>query len=161
MNIDALIEDLEAQGYFATKSETTSEVTERVCKQVLVIRERFEDVPLAMPLLGKSFIAGFVNKNSKSTWLVIQSYEHIEPQDASTSLQQIDVTLKELICLHLIGVGVKICITEIEHTGYIIRVTGKILEFVSYESKTLWIPLAQVRYMVVEKFSIESKVWPT
>jgi hypothetical protein len=32
------------------------------------------------------------------------------------------------------------------------------LEFISFEARTLWIPIAQVDYMVVDKLSINSKV---
>jgi hypothetical protein len=160
MNIDALLEDLEAQGYFASTAEQSQQKPNQLCKSVLVVREGLPDVYLAMPLLGKDFIAGFQNRITKSSWLVIRQYSFLEPQDYGTELQLTQLSLIEITKAHLIGVPIRIGLVDQspELNGYITGNFSKMIEFVSFEARTLWIPIAQVDYMVVDKLSINSKV---
>ena len=160
MNIDALLEDLEAEGYFASSNKKEDKDTETVCKQVLVVRETLADLYLSLPLLGNNFVAGFVNKHSKSTWMIIQDYVYLQPQDHGTCLQSTKISIKRVIQAHLIGTSVKLGLrnTSSEHLGYIIRVSGSIIEFVTLEAKTLWIPLGSVSYLVVEKINTQTNL---
>ena len=160
MNIDALLEDLEAQGYFASTADQSQQKPKQLCKSVLVVREGLPDVYLAMPLLGKDFIAGFQNRITKSSWLVIRQYSFLEPQDYGTELQLTQLSLREITKAHLIGVPIRIGLVgqSPELNGYITGNFSKMIEFVSFEARTLWIPIAQVDYMVVDKLSINSKV---
>jgi hypothetical protein len=160
MNIDALLEDLEAEGYFASSNKAEEKDTETICKQVLVVRENLSDLYLSLPLLGKNFIAGFVNKHSKSTWMIIQDYVYLKPQDVGSSLQATKISLKRVIQAHLVGASVKLGLrnTSSEHLGYIIRVSGSILEFVTFDAKTLWTPLGSVSYLVVEKINTQTNL---
>jgi hypothetical protein len=160
MNIDALLEDLEAEGYFASSNKEEDKESETICKQVLVIRESLTDLYLSLPLLGKDFIAGFVNKYSKSTWMIMQDYVFLQPQDVGTSLQSTKISFKRVVQAHLIGASVKLGLrnTSSEHLGYIIRVSGSILEFVTFEAKTFWIPLDRVSYLVVEKINTQTNL---
>lgn len=160
MNIDALLEDLEAEGYFASSNNEVDEDRETICKQVLVVRENLSDLYLSLPLLGKNFIAGFVNKYSRSTWIIIQDYVYLQPQDVGTSIQLTKISLKRVIQAHLIGASVKLGLrhTSSEHLGYIIRVSGSILEFVTFEAKTFWMPLDSVSYLVVEKINTQTNL---
>jgi hypothetical protein len=160
MNIDALLEDLEAEGYFASSNKQVDEDGETICKQVLVVRENLSDLYLSLPLLGKNFIAGFINKYSKSTWMIIQDYVYLQPQDVGTSLQSTKISLTRVIQAHLIGTSVKLGLrhTSSEHLGYIIKVSGSIIEFVNFDAKTLWIPLGSVSYLVVEKINTQTNL---
>jgi hypothetical protein len=160
MNIDALLEDLEAEGYFASSNNEEDKESETICKQVLVVRESLADLYLSLPLLGKNFVAGFVNKHSKSTWMIIQDYVYLQPQDYGTCLQSTKISIKRVIQAHLIGASVKLGLrnTSSEHLGYIIRVSGLILEFVTLEAKTFWIPLGSVSYLVVEKINTQTNL---
>jgi hypothetical protein len=160
MNIEALLEDLEAQGYFASTNDVSPPDAKPLCKSVLVVRENLPDVFLALPLLGKDFIAGFQNRITKSSWLVIRNYSFCEPQDPGTELQATPLTLKDIAHAHLIGVPLRVGLVgeTSELTGYITKTFSKMLEFISFEAKTLWIPLAQVNYVVVDKLSMNPKV---
>lgn len=160
MNIDALLEDLEAEGYFASSNKEEDKDTETICKHVLVVRGNLTDLYLSLPLHGKNFIAGFVNKYSKSTWMIIQDYVYLQPQDVGTSIQSTKISIKRVIQDHLIGASVKLGLrnTSSEHLGYIIRVSGSILEFVSFDAKTLWIPLDRVSCLVVEKINTQTNL---
>lgn len=160
MNIDALLEDLEAEGYFATSDNQEDKDNATICKQVLVVRGSLTDLYLSLPLLGKDFIAGFVNKYSKSTWIIIQDYVFLQPQDVGTSLHSTKISVKRVIQAHLIGASVKLGLrnTSSEHLGYIIRASGSILEFVTFEAKTFWIPLKRVSYLVVEKINTQTNL---
>lgn len=160
MNIDALLEDLEAQGYFASTSDEGGRETKQLCKSVLVVRENLPNVFLALPLSGKDFIAGFQNRITKSSWLLIRDYSLLEPQDHGTELQLTQLSLSDIAQAHLIGVPLRIGLADDspELTGYITRTFAKMIEFISFEAKTLWIPIAQVNYVVVDKLSINSQV---
>jgi len=160
MNIDALLEDLEAQGYFASTNAVRPPEAKPLCKSILVVRENLPDVFLALPLLGKDFIAGFQNRITKSSWLVIRDYSFCEPQDHGTELQMTKLSLNDIACAHLIGVPLRVGLAgqAPELTGYITGTFSKVLEFISFEAKTLWIPINQVNYVVVDKLSINPKV---
>jgi hypothetical protein len=160
MNIDALLEDLEAEGYFATSSKEVIEDIKTFSQQILVVRTDSTDLYLSLPLLGKNFIAGFVNKYSKSTWMIIQDYLYLQPQDVGTSLQSTKISLKRVIQAHLIGASLRLGVrnTSSEHLGYIIAVSGAMLELVTYDAKSLWIPLGSISYLVVEKINTQTKL---
>ena len=160
MNLDALIEDLEAEGYFASKVQTAEEATKEFCKSVLIVRANTADIQLALPLLGKDFIAGFQNRRSRSTWLIIQHYDYLQPQDSGTSLQQAKLSIKTIIEAHLIGTALSIGLgaANSEQIGFITSVIGNQIEFISYEGLVFWIPMKNIEYLAVEKLSIESKV---
>jgi hypothetical protein len=160
MNIEALIEDLEAQGYFASAKKDAPRPKGLFCKAVIVFRENLPDVQLAMPLKGKDFIAGFQNRITKSSWLIIHDYSYLKPQDQGTELQETKLSINEIAQAHLIGVPVRLGIKSqnSELNGYITRTLSKMLEFVSYEAERLWIPAAELNYVVVDKLSINSEV---
>ena len=111
MNLDALIEDLEAEGYFASSGSDVTEENQDYCKLILVVREDKPDIYLSLPLLGKDFIAGFTATTSKSSWMVIQDYIFMMPQDLGTSIQKTKATLKEIVKLHLIGSAAKVSLS--------------------------------------------------
>ncbi len=160
MNLDALFEDLEAEGYFASQTESTEELDKELCKSLLVVRDNEPDLILVLPLVGKDFIAGFQNRRSRSTWLIIQDYSYLQPQDAGTRLQKAKLSIKSIIEAHLIGTSINIGLssTNPEQTGFITGLTGSQIEFISHEGLVLWIPIKRLRYLAVEKLSIESKV---
>jgi hypothetical protein len=160
MNIEALIEDLEAQGYFASTKHDDAQELRSLCKSVLVIRENLPDLYLAMPLKGKNFIAGFQNRITKSSWLIICDYSYLIPQDQGTELQETKLSINEIAQAHLIGVPLRIAIESqnSELNGYITRTFSKMIEFVSFEAQRLWIPTDQLNYVVVDKLSINSQV---
>ena len=160
MNIEALLEDLEAQGYFASTKDDEPQTQKPFCKSVLVIRENLAAVYLAMPLKGKNFIAGFQNRISKSSWLIIRDYSYLTPQDQGTQLQETKLSINEIAQAHLIGVPLRLGVKSqnAELTGYITRTFSKMIEFVSFEAERLWIPTAQLNYLVVDKLSINSQV---
>jgi hypothetical protein len=156
MNLDALIEDLEAEGYFASSAGEVNEDNQDYCKLILVVREDKPDLYLSLPLLGKDFIAGFAATTSKSSWIVIQEYMFMTSQDAGTSIQETKATLKAIVNLHLIGSAAKLSLAagESEYAGYIVGTSGKILEFVTFDAQRLLIPMKSIKSLVVEKLSM-------
>ena len=156
MNLDALIEDLEAEGYFASNESEETEDNQDFCKLILVVREDKPDLYLSLPLLGKDFIAGFTATTSKSSWMVIQDYMFVLPQDLGTSIQKTKATLKEIVKMHLIGSAAKLTLaaSESEYLGYIVGTSGRILEFVTFDAQRLLIPMKSIKSMVVEKLSM-------
>ena len=156
MNLDALIEDLEAEGYFASSAGEVNEDNQDYCKLILVVREDKPDLYLSLPLLGKDFIAGFTATTSKSSWMVIQDYMFVLPQDLGTSIQKTKATLKEILKMHLIGSAAKVSLsaTQTEYLGYIVGTSGRILEFVTFDAQRLLIPIKSIKSLVVEKLSM-------
>jgi hypothetical protein len=157
MNLDALIEDLEAEGYFASSASEVNEDNQDYCKLILVVRENLSDLYLTLPLLGKDFIAGFTSSTStKNSWTVIQDYMFMMPQDVGTSIQETKATLKAIVNLHLIGSAAKLSLaaSESEYVGYIVGTSGKILEFVTFDAQRLLIPMKSIKSLVVEKLSM-------
>ncbi len=156
MNLDALIEDLEAEGYFASNESEVNEDNQDYCKLILVVREDKPDLYLSLPLLGKDFIAGFTTTTSKGSWMVIHDYMFATAQDAGTTLQKTKATLKEIVKLHLIGSAAKVSLsaTQTEHLGYIVGTSGRILEFVTFDAQRMLIPMKSIKSMVVEKLSM-------
>lgn len=160
MNIDALLEDLEAQGYFASTPNRDQPESKIPCKSILVVRENVPDVYLSIPLLGKDFVAGFLNRITKSSWLLIRNYSFLTPQGEGTELQETYLSTIRIIQTHLIGVPLRAGVAgqSPELTGYITRTFSKMIELVTFEAKTLWIPIHQLSYVVVDKLSIKSEV---
>lgn len=156
MNLDALIEDLEAEGYFASSESKEQEQPEDYCKLVLIVREKSPDVYLSLPLLGKDFVAGFTATTAKSTWMVIPDYLFLTTQDAGTSLQKTKANLKQIISSHLIGSAAKISLAtnESEYPGYIVGTSGNLLEFVTFDAQRMLIPTTAIKSLVVEKLSM-------
>ena len=156
MNLDALIEDLEAEGYFASSGSEVTEDSRDYCKLVLIAREGTPDLYLSLPLLGKDFIAGFTTATSKSSWMIIQAYMFITPQDVGTTLQKTKATFKNVVKLHLIGSAAKLSLaaSESEYSGYIVGTSGDTLEFVTFDAQRLLIPTKSIKSLVVEKLSI-------
>ena len=156
MNLDALIEDLEAEGYFASNAGQASEESLEYCKLVLIVRENTPDLYLSLPLLGKDFIAGFSTASSRSSWMIIKDYMFMSPQDVGTSLQETNATLKKIVKLHLIGTAAKLSLAagETEFIGYIVGISGTLMEFVTFDAQRMLIPTKSIRSLVVEKLSI-------
>ena len=160
MNLEALIEDLEAQGYFASAVAENNSNTRTFCKSALLSREKFPDVYLAMPLLGKDFVAGFQNRITRSSWLLIHQYIYLVPQDHGTEIQITKLSMKDILEAHLIGVPLRISFAneQPELPGYVIRVFSNMIEFVTFEAVSMWVPISQVNYLVVDKLSMKKEV---
>lgn len=156
MNLDALIEDLEAEGYFASSESKEEQQPEDYCKLVLIVREKSSDIYLSLPLLGKDFVAGFTATTPKGTWMVIPDYLFLTIQDAGTSLQKTKATLKQVVTSHLIGSVAKLSLAtnESEYIGYIVGTSGNLLEFVTFDAQRMLIPIKSIKSLVVEKLSI-------
>jgi len=158
MNLDALLEDLEAQGYFASTEIEAAPESHAPCRSVTVVRSDCPAVSLAMPLLGKDFIAGFQNRITKSSWLLIQDYSYLKPLDQGNALQSTQLSFKKVVQKHLIGVSLRLSLSSgsPEQLGYITRGFGDLFEFVNFEANTIWIPSSKIHYLVVDKLSINS-----
>ena len=156
MDLDALIEDLEAEGYFASSESKGQEQPEDYCKLALIVRDKSADVYLSLPLLGKDFVAGFTATTAKSTWMVVPDYLFLTTQDAGTSLQKTTASLKQIINAHLIGSAAKLSLasSESEYLGYIVGTSGSLLEFVTFDAQRMLIPTKAIKSLVVEKLSM-------
>ena len=156
MNLDALIEDLEVEGYFASNESEDNVEPQDYSKLVLVVRNNTPDLYLSLPLLGRDFIGGFTTATSKSSWMIIQDYLFMTPQDFGTTLQKTKASLKKIVKMHLIGSAAKLSLSagESEYLGYIVGTSDTLLEFVTFDAQRMLIPMKSIRSLVVEKLSM-------
>lgn len=159
MNISAMIEDLEVEGYFASRSITEYQVQNSFYKSVRVITlEQIND--LALPLQGKDFLAGFETKGTKSHWLVILNYSYLEVEDHRAKFQRTDLSFSLLITTHLINMFIRIKLLgqEQELSGYLISANKRFLDLITTSGSHLKIPIQSVSALAVEKLSIKDKL---
>ena len=68
--------------------------------------------------------------------------------------------MKDILEAHLIGVPLRISFAneQPELPGYVIRVFSNMIEFVTFEAVSMWVPISQVNYLVVDKLSMKKEV---
>jgi hypothetical protein len=154
-----MIEDLEVEGYFASRSLPESQVQNSLYKSVRVITlEQITD--LALPLQGKDFLAGFETKGTKSHWLVFLNYSYLEVEGYQEKFQRTDLSFSLLIATHLINmlIRIKLLGQGQELSGYLIGANKHFLDLITTSGTHLKIPIQSVSALAVEKLSIKDKL---
>ncbi len=107
MNIEATIEDLEAQGYFQSLTKQVSAKPKAKLIRVSYLNQEQSSVVLRAPIAGKDFVAGFTQD---MTWLLIpgRSIHAITLEEIKAELSWTRSTLEELLEEKLIGVQLKL-----------------------------------------------------
>jgi hypothetical protein len=152
MNLDAVFEDLEAQGYFQSKADKPLSRLSS-CK-LLRVQLRTATHLLSSPLLGEDFLAGFELKNNRLRWLIIpmNQIHEMESVDGGQELLNTESSLHDLITLKLTGKAIKIINGDSIVSGLVQGVTSNTLHLLK-DQNSLWIPLSNLGVVVVEKFS--------
>jgi len=152
MNLDAVFEDLEAQGYFQSKANNA--LRELSSCKMLRVQLRNTTHLLSSPLLGEDFLAGFELKNNRLSWLIlpISQIHEMESVDGGDELLSTESSLTDLMTLKLIGKTLKIVNGDSIVSGLVQGVSSNTLQLLK-DQNSLWIPLSNLGVVVVEKFS--------
>ena len=155
MDIEATLEDLEAQGYFQT---ITTEPKAPATAKAVRIRFNDEDetsLVLTAPMQGSDFIAGFISNYELVQWLIIpsSSIQGITAIQFSDPPLQTELSFFDLITEKLIGTDLRIRFLKQfpEVSGKLKNIQG---EWLTVESLiTIQVPISAIGYVAVEKLS--------
>ena len=159
MNLESTLEDLEAQGYFASQIET-NEVSDSICRLVRIsFPSDLPDKYLANPILGSDFIGGFVANQSSSAWRAVNlsSISHIETLSGQNLLET-KATLLEVVERHLIQVVLELVLAKSRAFGQVTLIEQNCLKFLTQDFRLLWIPESSICEVVVENLSKHFKL---
>lgn len=160
MNIEATLEDLEAQGYFATQTSLQTNDRTGVCG---LVRVNFADSSptkyLARPILGANFIGGFTTNQPSSNWLAINlnQVSHIDNLDSQTLLET-PATLLQVITEHFIEITLELGLAQKRLSGKVMSLLGNCVNFLREDRVSCWIPESNISYVAVEKLSNRLKL---
>lgn len=163
MDIEATIEDLEAQAYFASLGATGIGDASKEIVQVNYSSPENPTCYLSRPLIGKDFIAGFDTKrqDGKSVWLLIPT---TALQSVQSSLGEIEVG--ELEAIHLLRgklLGERIQVRLVNRvpaiSGILIKVQENLLSIQLPSLSLIHVNLTAVQNLAVEKLKIRDRHW--
>ena len=159
MNLESTLEDLEAQGYFASQIET-NEVSSNTCRLVrITFSSELPDKYLANPILGSNFIGGFQANQISSAWHAVNlsSVSHIETLSGQ-SLLETKAALLEVVERHLIQVALELVLAKSRAFGQVTLIEQNCLKFLTQDFRLLWIPESSICELVVENLSKHFKL---
>jgi len=159
MNLESTLEDLEAQGYFASQvklEQSNNSLPSRLVR--ISFEHESADKYLASPILGSNFIGGFSVNQKRPKWQAInlKNVAHIENLEGQTVLQT-PASLLQIVEQHFIQVPVDIGLRESRVIGGIKAIDGNCFRFESQDYRLLWIPESSVFELVVENLSAQIK----
>jgi hypothetical protein len=156
VDVEAIIEDLEAQAYFASLSGGSLSESATVIVQV-----NFEELLelstyLRQPVLGSDFIAGFPAKVSKQ-WVIFPFAKVSSLMELTGTVQPTEVSMKDLIQRKLIGAKVILRPTPKASilSGVISGISGNLVQIRSLNQQVELFPLSSIHSLAVEKLSGE------
>ena len=159
MNLESTLEDLEAQGYFASQGKPQEAQTSTPSRLVKIsFDHEAADKYLASPILGSNFIGGFSVNQKSPSWQAInlKNVVHIENLEGQTVLQT-SASLLQIVEQHFLKVPVDIGLRESRVIGVIKVIDGNCFRFETQDCRLLWIPEFSVSDLVVENLSAHFK----
>jgi hypothetical protein len=160
MNLEATLEDLEAQGFFATQAFNKPSNPAVAAKLVRVTLKSDNSAKyLTSPIMGSDFLGGFTTNERTTKWVAIHSHQIslIENIDGQT-IMETQASLQSILQEHLLGVQLDITMPNIKVTGALLELQASFLKVQSQEGKLLWIPLGSFCYLAVENLSKQFKL---
>lgn len=159
MNLESTLEDLEAQGYFASQVRPQEDLASAPSRLVRInFCHEAADKYLASPILGSNFIGGFSVTPKSPKWQAInlKNVVHIENLEGQTVLQT-PASLLQIVEQHFIQVPVDVGLRESRVIGVIKAIDGNCFRFETQDHRLLWIPESSVSDLVVENLSAHFK----
>jgi len=159
MNISAVLEDLEVEGFFASSKTSGVEASTIFHERVRVVcADELND--LLLPIQGKDFLAGFESNSSKNYWLVFLNFSYVEVENHSSTFQRTELNLSSLIQIHLTHclIRARFFNKSQELTGYVISANKRFLDLVTPSGMCLKVSIQSISSLAVEKLSIKDKV---
>lgn len=161
MDIEATIEDLEAQAYFASIGLPQRSQRSKVRAQVNLNVDNSEAFLLSMPLIGTDFLAGFSNITfgHSRAWLLIpntaiQSFEILEGEIASNGESANNFLQNRLLGAHL---RISTLVNSPLISGIVLGSTDGWLRLQLVSMRELYVPMHSVKFLAVEKISSLNK----
>ena len=161
MNVESTIEDLEAQAYFASIETPSREHEETPIVRISFLALDEAEIFLKAPMLGTDFIAGFNLKSESASmhWLLIPIISIQRIAVISGSLQRVRIVISAEQVLNKKLIGSKVSISQgmsfPRLAGELIGKVDCLLEL--KHSGTSYLPISSIRFLLVEKFSTDSK----
>ena len=159
MNLESTLEDLEAQGYFASQGKPQEAHTSAPSRLVRIsFSHETADKYLASPILGSNFIGGFSVNQKSPRWQAInlKNVAHIENLEGQTVLQT-QASLLQIVEQQFLKVPVDIGLRGSRVIGVINAIDGQCFRFETQDHRLLWIPESSVSDLVVENLSAHFK----
>ncbi len=159
MNLESTLEDLEAQGYFASQIKSEQTASSAPSRLVRISFEyEIADQYLASPILGSNFVGGFSANQKSPKWHAInlKNITHIESL-AGRTLLETTASLLQIVEQHFLQAWLAIGFRESRVVGKVIAIDGNCFRFESQDYRLLWIPESSVSDLVVENLSAHFK----
>jgi len=161
MDIEATIEDLEAQAYFASLGLPQRSQRSKARVQVNLNVENSEACLLSMPLIGADFLAGFSNISfgHNRAWLLIpntaiQSFVIIEGEIESSGESANNFLENRLLGAHL---NISTLVNSPLISGIVLGSSDGLLRLRLVSMRELYVPMHSVKFLAVEKISSLNK----
>jgi hypothetical protein len=154
MDVEATIEDLEAQAYFASFSGGSLGKSETSVVQVCFKELAELTCYLKQPLLGRDFIAGFPSKFAPQ-WMIVPLSEVTSLIELTGTISQTEISMSELIRNSLLEAKVILRPTAQSPivSGVIKAILGSLVRIQSVNKQVELFPLANIHSLAVEKLS--------
>ena len=155
MTIETLMEDLEAQAFFAKLPRKISE-NQKILSAIITVGVKDPiTLHLTSPLVGKDFIAGFTLRNNEPAWIVItfNSLISLDTIGLDAEFLETELSLLELVEAKLFQVPLTIKLRYgVSRTGMILQIRGGLFEFRS-AGNIQWFSVAALESLIVENLS--------
>jgi len=156
MDIEAAIEDLEAQAYFASIVSIQTQQPAKVILQVNLI-ERDQTFFLSWPLIGKDFVAGFYTKatGEKPVWLLIPMTAVALINSYFTEIDVTELFARDLLQGKLLGskVAIRTSNNEAAISGLLVSVQENFLSLRLPSWQLVHFSIGSLKCLVVEKLN--------
>ena len=157
MRIESIIEDLEAQGFFANQLSSQKSDKKFVTTMKLVfIESNISELLLHSPIRGKDFVAGFALKADKAIWYLIPESTGVmlETRFTENSFLTTKLNLKKILENHVLRHELVVVLSNNagQLRGKLTRVSGKEL-VIADGSKLTWVSIAAIQSVIVENFN--------
>jgi len=156
MDIEAAIEDLEAQAYFASIVSIQTQQPAKVILQVNLI-ERDQTFFLSWSLIGKDFVAGFDTKamGEKPVWLLIPMRSIAFIYSYFTEIDVTELFARDLLQGKLLGskVAIRTSNNEAAISGLLVSVQENFLSLRLPSLQLVHFSIGSLKCLVVEKLN--------
>ena len=155
MKLEAVIEDIETQGFFQSQPVPVLEQQVQVKAVEITLRKSDLRLHLTAPLLGRNFISGFSANSSKFQWVIvpINQVETINTIHLANTFLETEVGIRDLVEQHLIEKSIKVYGSDLKPiAGKVCRLKSGLIELFA-NGDVFWVPIASISMIAVENFS--------
>ena len=154
MQIESVIEDLEAQGFFSQQTSKQKPEPETVITaKVMFLEPNIPEIQLLSPVSGKDFFAGFSKQGPGLRWWILPQFAEflIEADVRKGLIPKTKLALNKFLRQKFLGLEVSIALkyNSGQITGRIARVCNSLIEIESQRTK-IWISLSAINAITVD-----------